>query len=137
MDKAAARIKRNVASEPEYSVNAPNALPQSGVTCEMDSERRCATRYNFGAIAEVIDLDEPDALVSLTRDLSLAGCFVNTTTPYPEGTRVRVRIIHSGAEMVALGNVTANVTPTGMGIVFTEIQPYDRATLEGWLGKAG
>ena len=83
-------------------------------------EGRGATRYNFGAIAEVIDLDQSDALVSLTRDLSLSGCFVKTTTPYPEGTRVRVRIIHSGGEFVALGNVTANVTATGMGIVIKQ-----------------
>jgi hypothetical protein len=96
-------------------------------------ECRGATRYNFGAIAEVIDLDQPDALVSLTRDLSLSGCFVKTTTPYPEGTRVRVRIIHSGGEFVAVGNVTANVTATGMGIAFTEIEPSDQAILERWL----
>lgn len=96
-------------------------------------EGRGATRYNFGAIAEVIDLDQPDALVSLTRDLSLSGCFVKTTTPYPEGTRVRVRIIHSGGEFVAFGNVTANVTATGMGIAFTEIEPSDQAILERWL----
>jgi hypothetical protein len=96
-------------------------------------EGRGATRYNFGAIAEVIDLDQPDALVSLTRDLSLSGCFVKTTTPYPEGTRVRVRIIHSGGEFVAVGNVTANVTATGMGIAFTEIEPSDQAILERWL----
>ena len=100
-------------------------------------ERRGATRYNFGAIAEVIDLDERDALVSLTRDLSLSGCFVQTTTPYPEGTTVRVRIFHSGAEFVAVGNVTANVTTTGMGIVFTQVQPNDRAILEELLRKSG
>ena len=51
----------------------------------MKLERRAATRYNFGAIAEVIDLDEPDELVSLTRDLSSSGCFVVTTTPFPKG----------------------------------------------------
>jgi hypothetical protein len=96
-------------------------------------EGRGATRYNLGAIAEVIDLDQSDALVSLTRDLSLSGCFVKTTTPYPEGTRVRVRIIHSGGEFVAVGNVTANVTATGMGIAFTEIEPSDQAILERWL----
>jgi hypothetical protein len=99
-------------------------------------ERRSVTRYNFGAIAEVIDLDQPDALVSLTRDLSLSGCFVMTTTPFPKGTRVRVRIIHSGAEFVAVGNVTANVTATGMGIDFTQIPPNDRAILERWLANA-
>lgn len=36
-------------------------------------ERRGATRYNFGAIAEVTDLDESCELVSLTRDLSFSG----------------------------------------------------------------
>jgi hypothetical protein len=34
---------------------------------------------------------------------------------------------------VAVGNVTANVTATGMGIAFTEIEPSDQAILERWL----
>jgi hypothetical protein len=101
----------------------------------MEHERRGATRYNFGAIAEVIDLDGRGEVVSLTRDLSLSGVFVKTTTPLPTGTRVRVRITHSGEEFAAVGNVTANVTPTGMGIAFTEIEPRDRAVLQQWLGQ--
>jgi hypothetical protein len=100
----------------------------------MEHERRGATRYNFGAIAEVVDLDERGEVVSLTRDLSLSGVFVKTTTPLPTGTRVRVRIMHSGAEFAAIGNVTGNVTATGMGIFFTEIEANDRAILEKWLG---
>jgi hypothetical protein len=103
----------------------------------MEFDRRRATRYNFGAIAEVIDLDQPDELVSLTRDVSLSGCFVVTTTPFPKGTRVRVRIKSSGGEVTAIGNVTANVTAAGMGIAFAEIEPNDRATLERWLRMAG
>jgi hypothetical protein len=99
----------------------------------MKLERRDATRYHFGAIAEVIDLDQTHEVVSLTNDLSLSGCFVKTTTPFREGTRVRVRITHSGAEFAAMGNVTANVTATGMGIAFVRIEPRDRAILEGWL----
>ena len=100
-------------------------------------ERRGATRYYFGVIAEVIDLDGRGELVSVTRDLSASGCFVKTTTPFPTGTHVRVRITHSGAEFAAIGNVTANATPTGMGIVFTEIEVNDRAILERWLANAG
>jgi len=99
----------------------------------MKLERRGATRYNFGAIAEVIDTDQSHELISVTRDLSVSGCFVKTTTPFSEGTRVRVRITHSGGEFMAIGNVTANVTPTGMGIAFTQIEPNDRAILESWL----
>lgn len=85
----------------------------------MKLERRGATRYNFGAIAEIIDLDESREIVSLTRDLSLSGVFVKTTMPFEEGTRVRVYITHSGEEFTAIGNVTGNVTPTGMGIILS------------------
>jgi hypothetical protein len=101
----------------------------------MDTERRYATRYNFGAIAEVIDLDQSRELVSLTRDLSMSGVFVKTTTPFPSGTLVRLRITYSGEQFAAIGKISANVTPTGMGIVFTEIEPNHRATLEKWLSE--
>src|ERR1700739_2961394 len=100
-------------------------------------ERRGAKRYYFGAIVEVIDLDGRREFVSVTRDLSASGCFVKSTTPFPTGTLVRVRLTLSGAAFAAIGNVTANVTPTGMGIVFTEIDADDRAILERWLGNAG
>lgn len=103
----------------------------------MHLERRGATRYNFGAIAEVIDIDQSHELVSVTRDLSFSGCFVKTTTPLPKGTRVRIRITHSGADFTTLGNVTDNVTATGMGIVFTQIEPNDRAVLESWIYRIG
>jgi hypothetical protein len=104
--------------------------------CQQMQKRRGAIRYNFGAIAQVIDLDEPDELVSLTRDLSSSGCFITTTTPLPTGARVRVRISHSDAEFMAVGKVTGNLSSEGMGIVFTEIEPNDRAILERWLGNA-
>jgi hypothetical protein len=102
----------------------------------MKLERRGATRYNFGAIAEIVDLVEPNELVAVTRDLSLSGVFVKTTMPFREGTRVRVRITHSGEDFTATGNVTTNVMPTGMGIAFTQIDPNDRAILDRWLGNA-
>lgn len=101
----------------------------------MHLKGRAEARHQFVAVAEVADLDQSQELVSVTRDLSVSGCFVKTTTPFPKGTRVRVRITHSGADFVAVGNVTANVTPTGMGIAFAEIEPNGRAILERWLGR--
>lgn len=101
----------------------------------MKLERRGATRYHFGAIAEVMDLDQRHEMVSLTNDLSVSGCFVKTTTPFREGTRVQVRIMHSGTTFAATGRVTGNVTATGMGIAFTQIEPSDRTILEEWLRR--
>jgi hypothetical protein len=107
----------------------------------MDIDRRRATRYNLGAIAEVIylggdlsgDLGARRDLVAITLDLSLSGCFVKTTTPFAKGTEVRVRITSSGADFAAIGKVT-DVTREGMGIDFVEVLPKDRAILEEWLG---
>jgi hypothetical protein len=97
-------------------------------------ERRQMTRYDFGAIAEVIDLDSRDDMIVVTRDLSLSGCFVKTRTPLPAGTEVRVRITFEGSDFAAIGNVTANITREGMGIEFVEIEPHHQATIEEWLG---
>ena len=96
---------------------------------------RRSSRYSFGAKAEVRDLGSPNELVSLTRDLSIGGCFVKTGTPLPEGSRIRVRIEHAGAEFTAIGRVTANVTAQGMGVQFIEMEPKDRAILESWIAQ--
>jgi hypothetical protein len=102
----------------------------------MQLERRRAARYHFGGIAEVIDLGSQKTLVELTRDLSLYGCFVETKTPFPEGTPVNVKITHSGATIAALGNVSDNVSHEGMGIAFARVEPDAQAVLELWLSHA-
>ena len=91
------------------------------------------TRYDFGAIAEVIDLDSREDVIVVTRDLSLSGCFVKTRTPFAPGTVVRVRITYAGADFAAIGSVTGNITWEGMGIEFVEIEPKHQATIEEWL----
>jgi len=101
----------------------------------MHLKGRSEPRSQFDAITEICDLDQSQELVAVSRDLSVSGCFVKTTTPFPKETRVRVRIQHSGEDFVAIGNVTENVTETGMGIVFTQIEPNDRALLARWLGR--
>jgi hypothetical protein len=92
------------------------------------------TRYDFGAIAVVIDLRSREDMIAVTRDLSLSGCFVKTRAPFPVGTEVRVRIACAGADFAAIGNVTGNVSPEGMGIEFVEIEPKYQAVIEEWLG---
>ena len=99
-------------------------------------ERHQMTRYDFGAIAEVVDLNSREDVIVITRDLSLAGCFVKTRFPFPAGTEVRVRITYSGADFAAIGNVTGNATPEGMEIEFLAIEPNDQAIIEEWLSGA-
>jgi len=97
-------------------------------------ERRQAIRYYLRGIAQVVDLDSHAELISITRDLSLSGCFVKTNTPFPQGTHVRVKITLWGKDFVAVGRITANITSEGMGIEFREITSSDQTILEKWLG---
>jgi hypothetical protein len=90
------------------------------------------TRYDFGAIAEVVDLRSREDVIAVTRDLSLDGCFVKTRMPLPAGTEVRVRIRSAGSDFAAIGNVAGN-TSEGMEIEFVEIAPKDRAIIQEWL----
>jgi len=78
------------------------------------------TRYDFGAIAEVIDLDSREDMIGVTRDLSLSGCFIRAKAPFQKGTAVIVRIRCSGTDFAATGRVTGNITPEGMGIEFAQ-----------------
>lgn len=95
-------------------------------------ERR-ATRFYFGGIAKIIDLDSRRELVGISRDLSLSETFVKTSEPFASGTVVRVRLTASGTDFAATGRVTGNVTQEGMGIEFVEVSAKDRAILETWL----
>jgi PilZ domain len=74
------------------------------------------------------------AVVCITRDLSASGCFVKTETHFAEDSEVIVRIRHSGTDFAAVGRVSSNITPEGMGIQFVQVQPRYQAIIEEWLG---
>jgi hypothetical protein len=61
-------------------------------------------------------MGHPNGVVSLTRDLSLVGCFVKTPMLLAKGAKVGVKIRHSGADFTAIGKVTDNITSERMGI---------------------
>jgi hypothetical protein len=96
---------------------------------------RGSDRYSFTATAQVKELGSWTERVLFTRDLSAGGCFIKTTAPLPKGSRIRIRIIHSGTEFTAKARVTDNVSAEGMGVEFIEMEPKDRAILEKWLDE--
>lgn len=94
-----------------------------------------ASRYPFAANAELTDVRSERSLTARTTDLSLFGCHVSTTSPFPEGTKVSLRIAHGGASLAALGKVVYSTPNSGMGIAFTTIEPSSQATLEKWIAS--
>ncbi len=95
--------------------------------------RHRAPRYLFVALIDLTDIQSEKRLAALTSDLSLLGCYVKTLTPFPEGTKVRLRIWHSAVNFVALGKVAYSRPNSGMGIAFITIEPSSLTVLDVWL----
>lgn len=99
----------------------------------MRTERPRARRFSFVAPAELTDLQSETNIHGRTSDLSLYGCRVEAPKPFPTGTKVRIRISHRSANLVALGRVSYSKAEGEMGIVFTRIDPKDQLILEKWV----
>jgi len=82
---------------------------------------------------QVTDLDTGAMVAAHTEDLSLFGCFVETTKPFADGTKVRLRISHNGTVFAAQGRVAYARNGAGMGIGFTSIEPSSVSILDDWL----
>lgn len=100
----------------------------------MQPEHHRAHRYPFVASVELTDVESETQLRARTSNLSLFGCRVDTISPFPAETKVRLRITHGSTSFVALGKVAHAQPNVGMGIIFTAIESNDQAVLEDWLG---
>ena len=74
-------------------------------------------------------------LTARTANLSLFGCYVQTTDLFLDGTKVSLRISHGGASLAAFGMVVYCKPNSGMGVTFTTIEPPSQAILEKWLAS--
>src|SRR6267154_635254 len=121
-----------------YSVRRPNPTQKNPLSIGSPTqiEKRRATRHHFVSAVEVINVESRKQLISLTRNLSLCGCFVTVKAPSPKGTRVSLKIANSKANFSAVGNVSHNLSDEGMGIEFVQVEAKDQAVLEGWLAEA-
>lgn len=93
-------------------------------------------RYPFVAVVEVTEAVSEKQIMAHTRDLSVSGCFAETSKPFPQGTAVGLIIRHGSARISARGRIAYARADEGMGIVFSGIEPSDQALLDQWLAEA-
>jgi hypothetical protein len=97
------------------------------------NERRRASRCPLIASAEVIELQTSTHLEARISDLSLVGCYLDTTNFLPIGTEVRLQIAHNDTMFTALSVVVHCQPNLGMGIRFTDVQLDQHRILDKWL----
>jgi PilZ domain len=100
-----------------------------------EAERRIAERHMFTAAAEVIELQSGARFSTRTMDLGPGGCFVDTTVPFPVGSKVCVALQKGKTNFKTGGNVVYSQAGLGMGIAFDEQEPQQREALDQWIAE--
>ncbi len=77
--------------------------------------------------------DDPPIRCQLT-DLSLGGCYLEISSPFPVSSRVTLSMRAAGVEVRAQGLVRVMHPEKGMGVEFTQATPEHRAAVEKFLG---
>jgi c-di-GMP-binding flagellar brake protein YcgR len=77
--------------------------------------------------------DDPPVRSQLT-DLSLGGCYLEMSSPFPIATRVTLSMKAAGTELRAEGVVRVMHPDKGMGVEFTQTTQEHRTSLEKFLG---
>jgi c-di-GMP-binding flagellar brake protein YcgR len=77
--------------------------------------------------------DDPPIRCQLT-DLSLGGCYLEISSPFPRSSRVTLSMRAASVEVRAQGVVRIMHPDKGMGVEFTQGTPEHRAALERFVG---
>lgn len=70
-----------------------------------------------------------------TADLSEGGCYVDTMSPFPAETRVRVRITRAQRSFESQATVVYSVAGMGMGLRFEATEPQQLVSLRKWVSE--
>ena len=98
-------------------------------------DRRYAIRFPFAADTELIDMESGTRAVGVTSDISLGGCFVCTSKPFPVSTRVRITLNRKGQSIEALAVVRILKPRIGMGIEFIDVEGAYHDLLNRWIDQ--
>ena len=102
----------------------------------MEQERRRSPRYPFIATAELVEQASDTRMVSRVSELALHGCYLDMMNPFPQNTKVVVKIFTDKQSFEALGTVVYSQHNMGMGVKFEDVKPEFVAILNEWLLKA-
>ena len=95
-------------------------------------EDKRGLRFPFKADAEVVLSNHSDKIPARVAELSFRGCFLEISAALQEKQRVRVKIFHSDEFFEAPAEVIY-VRPTGVGLVFGNMEPHFRKVLQAWI----
>jgi PilZ domain-containing protein len=99
------------------------------------NNRRKDARYCASGGAKIQEMGSPAGQWTMIHDISLGGCYVETTTTLHPGTEVDA-VVHIGdIQVAARGEITMEDRMVGMGVRFTDMTALNRQRLESLIDK--
>ena len=98
-------------------------------------DRRRFPRIQLALAVELYFPSAEAALESSTVDISEGGVFIRMSRPRPEGTSIELRL-RVGDRVLEIGGVVVRCVrpdegePSGIGVLFTDVQPEDLAFMQ-------
>ena len=123
---AAAMQTGSLASSPPQGRFAIGLAPAAST----GNNRRKDSRYRASGGAKITEIGARAGQWATLHDLSIGGCYVETTNPLPPTTPVEIVIHIDDIQINARGAVTVSHRLVGMGVNFKEVSALNRARLE-------
>ena len=98
-------------------------------------ERRAMRRHPFVALAELTGVGSNQRVSAQTTQMSSTGCYLGAANPFPEGARIRIRLVKDGETFESAARVLHVHAEFGMGVVFESVPPDQQQVLDSWLAK--
>jgi|ERR1700730_14348096 hypothetical protein len=99
-----------------------------------EDPQRHTPRFPFLAKAKIMSADSIEA--TRVTELSLYGCYLETTAALPRGTRVLLNILIGGQCFEATASILYSHPTLGMGVVCREVKPTADTALQEWLQQS-
>ncbi len=117
---APAQAKEIASSDDDHAVSMPR---QATATA---SEKRKSPRYRCSGSARLQEIGGPSATWATFTDISMHGCYVETSAPFSAGTLLDLKLDAGGVHVEARGEVRVAYPGVGMGISFITMSDSDR-----------
>jgi len=96
-------------------------------------ERRRRPRFPFLANFEALEPQFNIRIEGRVSDIGMGGCYVNTISPLPEGTLLRIRIRKENECFEAQAKVGHSDMHMGMGLIFVSAKQDQVTLFQKWL----
>lgn len=114
---------------------APVMAPSKGEN--RPGKKRGHPRYPCAGTVEVAPEGSTLPVWCILSDISISGCYAETTSPLPAQTAVHALLKTSGMQIHTRGVVRTSHPGVGMGINFTKVSTDDAAKLQHFVNKLG